>query len=607
MAKRLFIGRLPTDVTESDLAELFAQAGEVVSVSIKFDHATGNSRGFGFVQMRDNHSAQVAIETLNGALMKGRNIRVVEAEKRGSPKKRPTASSDPITEYDPTPPPASPASKPLKRRPWLVPTLLILGAGALTLWLGLDPALDPHTVLIAPFNSFEEATNDPNKPQVDYVGHALAEALAVNLAYVPKLRTLPVPAPGEHTNADELAASARKQGAGIVLTGSVRRNGDQLETTITGIDTRQNKVLWGVHDKGRSTEIEPLAASLTRTIVNKMGLKLPMFYRYVTNLRGGPRMSEDPLTEKVNNSLRVADYAAALGPTSSLIRKYPTDYAAWVLRAHTLALRWASKASVKNLHQLEVALTRLDAVDPNNPYSSVYRAFVLTRTGRQLEAIPALTKLMNRVDISPAGRAWVLRYRSYAKQLAHMDGHMADLKESQRLDPTNPWTLGFLSNAYAADGDLQKALRFATLALSMQPGFWRNHESIGYVFDSLGRHADATAAYAKACELGKSQDPCSIYSVSAFKAGNTKAAAAAARKAERMVPSVYGNYNLACYAALVGKTDKALKLLQRSVRMGLADTSIHQDEDLKSIRNTEEYKALVAEVDQRLKEQSLEE
>ncbi|MBM3284156.1 RNA-binding protein [Candidatus Gottesmanbacteria bacterium] len=79
MAKNLFVGSLPFSVTEDALGQLFAQYGQVQSVAIIKDKYSGNSRGFGFVEMSTDEEAQKAIEKLNGYNLEGRNIVVKEA------------------------------------------------------------------------------------------------------------------------------------------------------------------------------------------------------------------------------------------------------------------------------------------------------------------------------------------------------------------------------------------------------------------------------------------------------------------------------------------------------------------------------------------------
>lgn len=79
MARKLYVGNMPYDTGESDLRELFAQAGTVDSVSVMRDMATGRARGFAFVEMASDEDAQNAINTLNNFAYGGRNLTVNEA------------------------------------------------------------------------------------------------------------------------------------------------------------------------------------------------------------------------------------------------------------------------------------------------------------------------------------------------------------------------------------------------------------------------------------------------------------------------------------------------------------------------------------------------
>jgi cold-inducible RNA-binding protein len=79
MNKKLYVGNLPYSITTEALQELFASAGDVVSVDIISDRMSGRSKGFGFVEMGTEAEAQQAIETLNGREIDGRSLKVAEA------------------------------------------------------------------------------------------------------------------------------------------------------------------------------------------------------------------------------------------------------------------------------------------------------------------------------------------------------------------------------------------------------------------------------------------------------------------------------------------------------------------------------------------------
>ena len=65
----LYVGNLPYDLSEDDLRATFAAYGEVASANIITDRETGRSKGFGFVEMPDNSSADAAIKGLNGSCL----------------------------------------------------------------------------------------------------------------------------------------------------------------------------------------------------------------------------------------------------------------------------------------------------------------------------------------------------------------------------------------------------------------------------------------------------------------------------------------------------------------------------------------------------------
>ena len=79
----IYVGNLPYTITETDLQEAFGAFGQVESVNIIKDKYSGESKGFGFVEMPTKDEAQAAIEALNGKEFKGRTLNVNEARPRG--------------------------------------------------------------------------------------------------------------------------------------------------------------------------------------------------------------------------------------------------------------------------------------------------------------------------------------------------------------------------------------------------------------------------------------------------------------------------------------------------------------------------------------------
>ena len=78
----IYVGNISRNATEADLKEAFEAHGAVTSVAIIKDKLTGDSRGFGFVEMPNKDEAEKAIVALNGKDLKGRTLTVNEARPR---------------------------------------------------------------------------------------------------------------------------------------------------------------------------------------------------------------------------------------------------------------------------------------------------------------------------------------------------------------------------------------------------------------------------------------------------------------------------------------------------------------------------------------------
>lgn len=84
MGKKLYVGNLTFDVTDSTLRTMFEAHGTVLSAQIISDRDTGRSKGFGFVEMGSAQEAQAAITALNGQQSNGRALTVNEAKPKES-------------------------------------------------------------------------------------------------------------------------------------------------------------------------------------------------------------------------------------------------------------------------------------------------------------------------------------------------------------------------------------------------------------------------------------------------------------------------------------------------------------------------------------------
>ncbi|MFH1831963.1 MAG: RNA-binding protein [bacterium] len=86
-SKKLFVANLPYSISETQLSDLFQEAGTVESVKIIKDNMTGRSRGFGFIEMATEEEARQAIEKMNDHECDGRKLKVdIAATREGGPR-----------------------------------------------------------------------------------------------------------------------------------------------------------------------------------------------------------------------------------------------------------------------------------------------------------------------------------------------------------------------------------------------------------------------------------------------------------------------------------------------------------------------------------------
>ncbi len=82
MSSNIYVGNLSYNMSDDELKNLFQEHGDVISAKIIKDKNTGRSKGFGFVEMSDDNAGDAAINKLNGANIKGRNLKVNPAKSK---------------------------------------------------------------------------------------------------------------------------------------------------------------------------------------------------------------------------------------------------------------------------------------------------------------------------------------------------------------------------------------------------------------------------------------------------------------------------------------------------------------------------------------------
>jgi RNA recognition motif-containing protein len=92
---KIYVGNLSYNITEEDLQQAFLAFGQIASVSIIKDKFSGQSKGFGFIEMPAKDEAEAAISSMNGKDMKGRTLNVNEARPRSEERRGSAGSNRP--------------------------------------------------------------------------------------------------------------------------------------------------------------------------------------------------------------------------------------------------------------------------------------------------------------------------------------------------------------------------------------------------------------------------------------------------------------------------------------------------------------------------------
>ena len=580
MSTRLFVGGIPYEAKDEDLHELFAHAGGVVNAHVKTHRASGRSRGFGFVEMADNASAQRALDTLNGAELMGRKLRVQWAEQRDVDQQ-----SRSHNRYTPQPrsrnqdPPQSPTSH---RKIVIFGGILLMLLTTLGIWLGLNTERKETTLLVSPFDVRGQAEG------AEYLGLSIAEAVAVNLAPLEKLNVPPV----TQVNAHSGSGTATETREDYSLRGTLTRAGERVLVQCDLVSTSDQSIVWSTERSANGTEIQLLAAAISYEVAQHLNLSFPDLYQYVTDIDRASELATTADAKLTVEALHMGRFQDAMEPATRLVEIYPKALGPAVWRAHALLLAWDAEPTPKAREQLRGGLAYLRRIDAKSPYVAFYEAYIESHSN-PAKAVDLFSAILSRHDLTPGARSWILRYRALARRSADdVEGSMEDLSASLALDPTNAFTLLIVSGLHEQSGQVEEALLRARQALALLPDFWRGYHTLGVALSAANRWEEAATAFGKACDSVSTQGPCSLHAVTLQKAGKTAKAEVAATLAEKLPPSAPGLYNLACFWALSGNPDKAMEMLKRAIDVGFAEPILDKDNDLASLHKREDFQTL---------------
>jgi serine/threonine protein kinase/Flp pilus assembly protein TadD len=504
----------------------------------------------------------------------------------------------------PAPTPAvQPAEQPPAPRPspsraalaLAVVGLLIAAAFAARMiarWRAAPALSNPRAIVILPFDVEDAKAVDPAG-----LGRLFALAVSMNLSTMLPDPVKPVPArPAGGQSPDDVAA---RSDAGRWVAGALKREPEALAASLRIHDVREG------FDRTRTLttadpELGGLAYSLAKTVAKELGHEAPRQYAFIDALVGDPKMAANRLTSLALGAIHRHDVEGAVVLTDQLVAALPDEPDAEALRAYSLLASYQRGHSQQTLMALQQSLDSLEAKDPNGPYAELFRGSLDRYSGEPLKAIERISRVLQRSDLTPQARAWVLRTRGNIRtDLGRSAEAVKDLQESDSLDPVNSHTKADLSRALAQVGRFADALAPAQDAVALEPTA-DSFRTLSLALKRDGQMAKSLDAIRRACDMSGSQEHCSALALRLQQAGQEAEALKQAALASSLPPSPSGCYNLACLHALCGRKPDALRWLRRAYQEGYASVNIRSDPDLDTLRGNPEFESLVGSVMKRV-------
>jgi tetratricopeptide (TPR) repeat protein len=460
-------------------------------------------------------------------------------------------------------------------------------------WMLRDPTggspADVLGVLVLPFEvrGQDEAG--------EFLGLSVAEAVAVDLAPALNLKVLPVQP--EDPGGDPLAAGRRSE-ARYVVSGAVLPSGADVALSAQVVDVREQRLVSGAEASGPVARLSLLAADLSDEIGEMIDARFARTY-------GMPREIHDPEL-RVSEELADFRYAYADGnlqgileTATRLVAAFPDKPEAHATRLYASILQASDEPSTEVVLDLERGIASLAQLDPRSPYLDLARTSQADIRGRPQDSLRLFETILERNDLTPGFRAWMLRGRSHRLvRIGEYERALVDAEEALDLDPANPWAFSKLSHALERLGRSEEALDMARRCVRLRPSLAYPHMLVGSLLLDLQRYDEAVEALDVAqTSKGTWQSTPALRALALRYAGRTAEAEADVRKAVTMPDSPDGMLVLARERALAGRHDEALEFLRRARRAGFADPIGGTVRELRALHGDPEFEAIREEVE----------
>jgi tetratricopeptide (TPR) repeat protein len=403
--------------------------------------------------------------------------------------------------------------------------------------------------------------------------------MVVALAQAKGVRVMPVPETGEMWSAGTLGKSraALFAGAGRLLVGSLTREGDSLRVSVSLVDTRENRVIWGDERSGSGGDLSLLAAELVPPLAHELGAKSASGYDYFMYETGPSRLARSLEMTEAMGAVRRYELPQSVEATRLLVERFPREPDARVLRVAALLIDIVAHGPDSSRSSVIAGeLEALRRLDPDNPWRDAARALLLPPAAK---SIGLLSALLTRNDLTPAARGALLAMRADKfTALGDTLRAITDGEQAVQLDPASDLSLSTLARALTRAGRHGEAALRVRQALALNPTVVNYWLQLGNCMLKLGQWREYVADLEHAAELSPEADAIlSAQGDGLSCLGRHRDAADCERRAllRRPERSDYG-LHLALSLMRLGKWDEALPLLERACVVGSpAGCSIH--------------------------------
>ncbi len=450
------------------------------------------------------------------------------------------------------------------KRPWLLIMLVAvaLGSGGFYIYRSRTtaPSSQIQSIAVLPFK------NESGNADIEYLSDGVAESLINSLSQLPQLKVIARNSSFQYKGKDVNPQDvSRALGVHAILLGNVIQRDDNLVLSVELIDTRDKTQIWGDRYTRKATDIQALQDDITRTISEKLRLKLTGAQEQELTKRA----TQNPQAYQLY--LNGLFYSRRSGIEN--LRKALDYYNQAVTLDPRFALAFAGMADIHN------NLNSMGVVDPKessaHARTAVEKALELDETLAQAHIELAMLKgfdwdwpgaereYKRAIELN-SNLAWAhLSYGSYLMAMERHTEGLAEIKRAQELDPLGGGRRKEVI-ALRVAGRSDEAIEKLRQMIDLEPESSFAHSQLGITYAEKGMYAEAIAEVQKATSLGWTGTQPQIYSGYVLaKAGKRREALAILNRLKTTKDYVSPAELAILYAGL-GDKDGALTLLQRA-------------------------------------------